>query len=79
LLTSQASLFIVVVVAVDSNSGLRRHGVVFVEAGVIGVCCGDCVWLNDGCRWWLLEATMMLLMMVVENGCCVSINKVTHY
>jgi len=43
------------------------------------VCCGGCVWSNDGCRWWLSVATMMLLMMVVENGCCVSINKVTHY
>ena len=54
-------------------------GVIFVEAGVISVCWGGCAWSNDGCRWWLSVVTMTLLMMGVENGCCVSINKVMHY
>ena len=54
-------------------------GIVFVEPGVISVCWGGCAWSNDGCRWWLSVAMMTLLMMGVENGCCVSINKVTHY
>ena len=54
-------------------------GVVFVKAGVISVCWGGCAWSNDGCRCWLSVATMTLLMMGVENSCCVSINKVMHY
>jgi len=65
-----------------TNGGLWHCSIVFVKAGVIGVCCGGCVQLNNGCRWWLLVTAMMLSMMVVvekENGCCVSINKVTHY
>jgi len=59
---------------------LWHHGIVVVEAGVIGVCCGGgCVQSNNGCGWWLSVVMMTLSMMVVENGCCVSINKVTDY
>jgi hypothetical protein len=37
-----------------------RHSVVFVVAGVVGMCCGGCEWSNEGCaRWWLLVAMMM--------------------
>jgi hypothetical protein len=34
-----------------------RHSIVFVVAGVVGMCCGGCGQSNEGCaRWWLLVA-----------------------
>ena len=76
LLTSQALLFIVVVVAVDSNSSLW--------CCLCWGCCHQCVlgWLCAVERWLQVVALSGDDDAVddgVENGCCVSINKVMHY
>jgi len=52
-------LFVVIVAAADSDDGLWRHGVIFIEAGVVGVCCSGCGRSNNGCRWFSMVAMML--------------------
>jgi len=39
-------LFVVIVAAADSDDGLWHHGIIFVKAGVVGVCCSGCGWFS---------------------------------
>jgi len=45
---------------VDSDNGLWCHGIIFVEAGVVSVCCSGCGQSNNGCRWFLVVAIVRL-------------------
>jgi len=52
-------LFIVIVAAADSDNSLWHHGIIFIEAGVVGVFCSGCGRSNDGCGWFSVVAMML--------------------